>query len=222
MKICQIYASRMEEGDNYKVTRIEEYPIPKYFQYVFRDIWGLSPKMDIVFSINLMHGAAPVSKTPYRMNTPKLKDLQMHFEEILKKGYICPSVSPWGSPMLFVNKKNVNLRFCIDLRQLNKVSVKNKYHFPRINDVFYQQKDANIFSNIDFKSSYHQVRIKEEYIIKMTFRTRYDHYEFKVVPFGLSNEPAIFMCLMNGIFINYLDKVVIIILYDILIYSNSK
>jgi hypothetical protein len=124
----------------------------------------------------------------------------MQLEELLKKGYIRPSVSPWGAPVLFVKKKDGTLRLCIDFRQLNKVTVKNKYPLPRIDDLFDQLKDENIFSKIDLGSGYHQVRIKEEDISKSTFRTRYGHYEFTVVPFGLSNAPVVFMCLMNGVF----------------------
>jgi hypothetical protein len=131
-------------------------------------------------------------------------------------------VSPWGALVLFVKKKYGTLRLCIDFKQLNKVTVKNKYHFPRIDDIFDQLKDAKIFSKIDLRSGYHQVRIKEEYISKTTFRTRYVHYEFTMVPFGLSNAPVVFMCLMNGIFINYLDKFIIVFLDDILIYSKTE
>jgi hypothetical protein len=140
----------------------------------------------------------------------------------MKKGYICPSVSPWGASVLFVKKKYGILRLCIDFRQLNKVTVKNKYPLPRIDDLFDQLKDENIFSKIDLRSGYHQVRIKEEDISKTTFRTRYGHYEFIVVPFRLSNAPVVFMCLMNGVFREYLDKFVIVFLDEILIYSKSK
>jgi hypothetical protein len=167
-------------------------------------------------------GAAPVSKTPYRMSTPELKELQMQLEELLKKGYIRPSVSPWGAPILFVKKKDGTLRLCIDFRQLNKYTIKNKYPLPRIDDLFDQLRGEKIFSKIDLRSGYHQVRIKEEDIHKTTFRTRYGHYEFVVVPFGLTNAPTVFMCLMNGIFRNYLDKFVIVFLDDILIYSKSE
>jgi hypothetical protein len=156
------------------------------------------------------------------MSTPELKELQMQLEELLKKGYIFPSVSPWGSPVLFVRNKDGTLRLCINFRQFNKVIVKNKYPLPRIDDLFDQLKDAKIFSKIDLRSRYHQVRIKEEDISKTTFRIRYGHYDFAVVPFGLSNAPAIFMCLMNGVFQEYLDKFVIVFLDDILIYSKSE
>jgi hypothetical protein len=156
------------------------------------------------------------------MSTPELKELQMKLEEILKKGYIHPSVSPWGAPVLFLKRKDGTLRIFIDCRKLNKVTVKNKYNFPRIDDLFYQLKDDKIFSKIDLSSDYHQLRIKEEKINKTSFRTRYGHYEFTVVPFGLSNAPVVFMCLMNGIFKEYLDKFVIVFLDDILIYYKSE
>jgi hypothetical protein len=175
----------MEETPKDKVSIIEYYAVLKEFEDVFKEIPGLSPKRDIDFCINLMSGAAPVSKTPYRMSTPEFKEFQMKLENILKKGYICPSVSPWGAPILFVKKKDGTLRLCMDFRQLNKVIVKNKYHLPRIDDLFDQLKNAKMFSKIDLRSGYHRVRIKEEDISKNYFRTRYGHYEFIVVPFGL-------------------------------------
>jgi hypothetical protein len=146
----------------------------------------------------------------------------MKLEELLRKGYICPSVSPWGAPILFVKKNDGTLRLCIDFRQLNKYTIKNKYPLPRIDDLFDELRGANIFSKIDLRVGYHQVRIKEEDIHKKTFRTRYGDYKFVVVPFGLTNAPTVFICLMNGIFRNYLDKFVIVFLNEILIYSNYE
>jgi hypothetical protein len=143
-------------------------------------------------------------------------------EELLKKGYIRPSVSPWGEPILFVKKKDGTLRLCIDFRQLNKYIIKNEYPLPQINDLFDQLRGEKIFSKIDPRAGYHQGRIKEEDIHKTTFRTKYGHYEFVVVRFGLTNAPIFFMCLMNNIFRNYLDKFVIVFLDDILIYSMSE
>jgi hypothetical protein len=146
----------------------------------------------------------------------------MQLEELLKKGYIRPSVSPWSAPTLFVKKKDGTLILCIDFRQLNKVIVKNKYPFPRIDDLFDQLQSAQIFSKIYLRYGYHQVRIKEQDIIKTTFRTRYGHYEFTMVPFGLSTAPAGFMCLMNGVFRSYLDKFVIVFMDDILFTQSLK
>jgi hypothetical protein len=163
-----------------------------------------------------------VSKSPYRMSMPELKEMQLQLEEIMNKGYIRSSVSPWGPSLLFVKKKDGTLRLCIDFKQLNKVTVKKKYPLSRIDDLFNQLKDAKIFSKIDLRSRYHRVRIKDEYISKTTFRTRYGHYEFTVVLFGLSNTLVVFMCLMNGVFRDYLDKFVIVFLDDILVYSKSE
>jgi hypothetical protein len=183
-----------------KGPNLEDYVVLEYFEDVFKEVPGLPLRRVIDFSINLMPRATPMSKTPYRMSTWELKELQMKLEELLKKGYICPSVSPWGAPVLFVKNKYGTLRLCIDFKQLNKVTVKNKYPLPRIDDLFDQLKDVKIFSKIDLILGYHQVRIKEEDISKTSFRTRYGHYEFTVVPFGLSNAPTVFMCSMNGLF----------------------
>jgi hypothetical protein len=119
-------------------------------------------------------------------------------------------MSPWGAPVLFMQKKDGILRLCIDFKQLNKVTVNKTFPLPRIGELFNQLKGAKIFSKIDLRLGYHQVRIKDEYIKNTCFRTRYGHYEFTVVPFGLSNAPAVFMCLMNGVFKDYLDKFAIV------------
>jgi hypothetical protein len=140
-KGCQIFATHMEETPKDKVPNLEYHAVLEEFEDVFKEVPRLPPKRDI----NLMPGAAQLSKTPYRMSTPELKELQMQLEELLKKGYISPSVSPWGAPVLFVNKKYGTLRLCIDFRQLNKVTMKNKYPLPRIDDLFDQFKDAKIF-----------------------------------------------------------------------------
>jgi hypothetical protein len=220
-KGCQIIAAHMEETPKDKVPNLEDYAVLENFEDVFKEVPGLPPKRDIDFSINLMPREAPVSKNPNRMSTPEL-ELQMKLEELMKKGNIRPSVSPWGALMFFVKKKDGTLILCIDFKQLKKVTVKNKYPLPRIDDLFDQLKDGKIFSKIDLRSEYHQVRIKEEDKNKTALRTRYGHYEFTVVPFGLSNAPDVFMCLMNVVFREYLDKFVIVFLDDILIYSKSE
>jgi hypothetical protein len=158
-KGCQIFATHMEEASKDKVPNMEDHAVLEYFEDVFKEVPGLPPKRDIDFSINLMPGAAPVSNNPYIMSTPEMK-LQMQLEDLLKKGYIHPSVSPWGSPVLFMKKKDGTLRLRINFRQLNKVTIKNKYPLPRIDDLFDQLKDARIFSKIDLRIGYHQVRIK--------------------------------------------------------------
>ena len=141
---------------------------------------------------------------------------------MMDKGYIRPSVSPWGALVLFVKKKDGTLRLCIDYRQLNKVTIKNRYPLPRIDDLFDQLGGSSIFSKIDLRSGYHKVWIKGEDIHKTTFQTRYGHYEFVVVPFGLTNAPATFMCLMNNVLNKFLDKFVLVFIDNILIYSNNR
>ena len=137
-------------------------------------------------------------------------------------GFIRPSYSPWGAPVLFVKKKEGSLRMCIDYRELNKLTVKNRYPLPRIDDLFDKLQGKTVFSKIDLRSGYHQLRIKDEDIPKTTFRTRYGHYEFMVMSFGLTNAPAAFMDLMNRVFKDYLDRFMIVFIDDILIYSSSE
>jgi hypothetical protein len=221
-KRCQMFASHMEEVAKDKVERIEDHLVFKDFDDVFREILGFPPTRGIDFYIDLVSRASLVSKPQYKIGRQKFKELQMQLEEIFKKEYIHPSVSPWGSLVIILKKKDITLRMCIDLRHVNKVTIKSKYPSPKIYDLFDQRKGARIFSNIDLRSGYHQVRIKEEDIIKTMLRTRYGHYEFMVVPFGLSNDPIFFMCFMNGVFREYLDKFVIMFLDDILAYSKSE
>lgn len=137
------------------------------------------------------------------------------------KGFVCPSVSPWGALVLFVKKKEGAMRLCIDYRELNKLVVKNKYPLPRIDDLFDQLQGAAIFSKIDLHFSYHQLKIKEDGVAKFTYRTRYSHYEFLVMSFRLSNEPAAFMDFINSAMRPFLDQFVIVFIYDILVYSKS-
>lgn len=138
------------------------------------------------------------------MAPTELKELKTQLQELQDKGFIRPSTSPWGAPALFVKKKDGSMRMCIDYRQLNRVTIKNKYPLPRIDDLFDQLRGSSFFSKIDLRSGYHQLRIKDEDIPKTAFRTRYGHYEFLVMPFGLTNAPAVFMDLMNRVFRPYL------------------
>ncbi|KAL0544214.1 hypothetical protein IC582_019327 [Cucumis melo] len=201
----------------------EDVPVVKEFLEVFPDdLSGLPPDREIEFTIELLPGIAPISQAPYRMASSELKELKMQLQELVDKGCIRPSVSPWGAPVLFVKKKDGTLRLCIEYRQLNKVTIRNKYPLPRINDLFDQPRGAALFSKIDLRSGYHQLKVRESDIAKRAFRTRYGHYEFRVMPFGLTNAPTAFMDLMNRIFHQYLDQFVIVFIDDILVYSVDR
>ena len=139
------------------------------------------------------------------MTPTELTELKEQLQVLLDKGFIRPSVSSWGAHVLFVKKKDGSLHLCIDYTKLNKVTIKNKYRLPRINDLFDQLQGATVFSKIDLRSGYHQLRIREEDIPKMTFRSCYGHYEFLVMSFGLTNAPTVFMELMNRVFKEFLD-----------------
>ena len=156
------------------------------------------------------------------MAPAELKELKRQIKELEEKGFIRPSMSPWGAPVLFVQKKDHTLRLCTDFRELNKVTIKNKYPLPRIDDLFDQLQGSRVFSKIDLQSGYHQLKIKEGDIPKTAFRTRYGHYEYIVMPFGLTNAPAAFMDLMNRVFKPFLDQFVVVFIDDILIYSKTE
>ncbi|GJR03748.1 putative nucleotidyltransferase, ribonuclease H [Tanacetum coccineum] len=205
------------------VSSIHDQPIVSEFQDVFpEELPGIPPIRDVEFNIELIPGAEPISKAPYRMAPIELKELKDQLQELLERGFIRPSVSPWGAPVLFVKKKDGSMRLCIDYRELNKDPLRNRYPPSRIDDLFDQLQGAKHFSKIDLRSGYHQLRVKEQDISKTAFRTRYGHYEFLVMPFGLTNAPAVFMDLMNRVFHEFLDKFVIVFIDDILVFSKSK
>nr|GFC45849.1 putative reverse transcriptase domain-containing protein [Tanacetum cinerariifolium] len=135
-------------------------------------------KQRVEFQIDLVPGAAPVARAPYRLAPSEMKELKEQLKELSDKGFIRPSFSPWGAPVLFVKKKDGSFRMCIDYRELNKLTVKNRYPLPRIDDLFDQLQGSSIYSKIDLRSGYHQLRVREEDIPKTAFRTRYGHYEF--------------------------------------------
>ncbi|KAL8105920.1 hypothetical protein AgCh_029652 [Apium graveolens] len=204
-------------------AKLEDIPVVNEFPDVFPDeLPGLPLDREIEFAIDLAPRTEPISKAPYRMAPVEMKELAKQLQELLEKGVIRPSVSPWGAPVLFVKKKDGSMRPCIDYRELNKLTIKNKYPLPRIDDLFDQLKGAKYFSKIDLRSRYHQLKIKPEDIPKTAFWTRYGHYEFLVMSFGLTNAPAAFLDLMNRIFKEYLDKFVIVFIDDILIYSKTE
>ncbi|GKA00096.1 putative reverse transcriptase domain-containing protein [Tanacetum coccineum] len=187
-----------------------------------KDLSGLPPTRQVEFQIDLIPGVAPVARAPYRLAPSEMKELSEQLQELSDKGFIRPSSSPWGAPVLFVKKKDGSFRMCIDYRELNKLTVKNRYPLPRIDDLFDQLQGSSVYSKIDLRSGYHQLRVREEDIPKTAFKTRYGHYEFQVMPFGLTNAPAVFMDLMNRVCKPYLDKFVIVFIDDILIYSKNK
>ncbi|KAL0536708.1 hypothetical protein IC582_025668 [Cucumis melo] len=198
-------------------------PVVRDYPDVFpEELPGLPPHREVEFAIELEPGTVPISRAPYRMAPAELKELKVQLQELLDKGFIRPSVSPWGAPVLFVKKKDGSMRLCIDYRELNKVTVKNRYPLPRIDDLLDQLQGATVFSKIDLRSGYHQLRIKDEDVPKTAFRSRYGHYEFIVMSFGLTNAPAVFMDLMNRVFREFLDTFVIVFIDDILIYSKTE
>ena len=140
----------------------------------------------------------------------------------MDKGFLRPSTSPWGAPVLFSKKNDKTLRLCIDYRQLNRVTIKNWYPLPKIDDLFDQLRGARVYSKIDLRTGYHQLRVRETDIPKTTFRTRYGHFKFTMMPFRLTNAPEAFMDLMHRVFQPYLDRFVVVFVDDILIYSQSK
>ncbi|GJS79768.1 putative reverse transcriptase domain-containing protein [Tanacetum coccineum] len=224
----------MIQGDGYHVTgkkakdkskekQFEDVPTVRDFPEVFsEDLPRLPPAREVEFQIDLVPGAAPVARSPYRLASSEMQELSTQLQELPGKGFIRPSSSPWGAPVLFVKKKDGSFQMCIDYHELNKLTVKNRYPLSRIDDLFDQLQGSRVYSKINLRSDYHQLRVCEEDIPKTTFRTRYGHYKFQVMPFGLTNALAVFMDLMNRVCKPYLDKFVIIFIDDILIYSKSR
>ncbi|GJR81686.1 putative reverse transcriptase domain-containing protein [Tanacetum coccineum] len=218
----QLFLAQVTEKEPSK-KQLQDVPVIRNIPEVFPDdLPGLPPPRQVEFRIELVPGAALVTRTPYLLEPSELKELSDQLKELLEKGFICPSSSPWGVPVLFVKKKDGSFRMCINYRELNKLTVKNRYPLPRIDDLYDQLQGSSVYSKIDLRSGYHQLRIREEDIPITAFRTRYGHYEFQVMPFGLTNAPAVFMDLMNRVCKPYLDKFVIVFIDDILIYSKNK
>ena len=200
-KGCQGYLTYVVETGKERTT-LDEIPVVREFPDVFPDdIAGLPPEREVEFTIDLIKGTEPIS---------------------IPQEFIRPSISPWGAPVLFMKKKDGSLRLCIDYMQLNRVTIRNQYPLPRINELFDQLQGSRVYSKIHLRSGYHQLRVQESDVPKTAFRTRYGHYEFLVMPFGLTNAPAAFMDLMNRVFQSYLDRFVIIFIDDILVYSGSS
>jgi hypothetical protein len=193
-----------------------------YRDVLLDDLPGMPPEHDIEFLIDLLPSTASIAKIPYRMSVGELEKLKKQLKELLDKRFIHPNSSPWGAPVIFIEKKDGTQRMCVDYRALNEVTIKNKYPLPRIEDLFDQLKGARVFSKINLRSGYHQLRIRTSDIAKIAFTTRYGLYEYTVMSFRLNNALAYFMYLMNKVFMEYLDKFVLVFIDDILLYSRNK
>ncbi|GKA79913.1 putative reverse transcriptase domain-containing protein [Tanacetum coccineum] len=204
LKGCHVFLAHVttkKTEDKSEEKRLEDIPIVRDFPEVFpKDLSGLSPTQKVEFQIDLIPGVAL---------------------ELSDKGFIRPSSSPWGAPILFVKKNNGSFQMWIDYRELNKLMMKNRYPFPRIDDLFDQLQGSSVYLKINLRSGYHQLRFHEGDFPKTAFRTRYGHYEFQVMPFGLTNARAVFIDLMNWVCKPYLDKFMIVFIDDILIYSKN-
>ena len=194
----------------------------------FKDVFpnelppGLPPSRDVDHRIELIPGSQPQSRPTYRMSAKELEELKQQLDELQRAGFIQPSKSPFGAPILFVKKKDGTMRMCVDYRALNSITIKNSYPLPHIDELFDRLQGARYFTKIDLRSGYHQIRIAAGDEAKTAFRTRYGHYEFLVLPFGLTNAPATFMHLMHTTFRDFLDKFVLVFLDDILIFSRTR
>jgi hypothetical protein len=204
------------------VPTLDIWTVSEFPDVVLEELSGMPPDHEIEFVIELVPDTTLIFERPYRMAANQLVELKEHLQELLDKGYIHPSASPWGAPVIFVPKKDGTQRMCVDYRSLNEVTIKNMYPLPRIDNPFDQQKEACIFSKIGLRSGYHQLKIRASGIPKIAFITRYGLYECIVMSFGLTNAPAYFMYLMNKIFIEYLDKFVVEFIDDILIFSKNE
>ncbi|GJV94749.1 putative reverse transcriptase domain-containing protein [Tanacetum coccineum] len=225
-KGCDVFLAHIttkEAKDKSEEKILEDVPIVRDFPEVFpEELPSIPPARQVELQIDLVPGAAPVAQAPYRLAPSEMKELAEQLQELFDKRFIRPNSSPWGSPVLFIKKKYGSFRMCIDYRELNKLTVKNRYPLPKIDDLFDQLQGSSVYSKIDLRSGYHHLRVHKEDIPKTAFRTRYGHYEFQVMPFGLTNAPAVFMNLRNRMCKPYLDKFVIVFIDDILIYSKNK
>ncbi|GJS08468.1 putative reverse transcriptase domain-containing protein [Tanacetum coccineum] len=222
--VCGEKVVRIPYGNKMLIVKSDkDVPVIRDFPEVFlEELSGLPPPRQVEFRIDLVPGAAPVARALYRLAPSEMRELSIQLKELLKKGFIHPSSSTWGAPVLFVKKKDGSFRLCIDYRELNKLTVKNCYPLLRINDLFDQLQGLSVYSKIDLRSGFHQLRIKEEDIPITVFKTRYGHFEFQVMQFGLTNAPVVFMDLMNRVCKPYLDKFVIVFIDDILVYSKDE
>jgi hypothetical protein len=203
--------------------KFEDIPVACEFPDVFiEDLPGMPLDQDVEFTIEIQPNTTSISRRPYKMTPPELAELKIQLKELLDKGYIHPSSSPWDCLALFVKKKDQSLRLCVDYWPLNAITIKNKYLLPRIDILFYQLAGAKVFSKADLRSGYHQIKIHPEDVPKTVFSTRYGLYEYLVMSFGLTNAPAHFMYLMNSVFMPKMDKFVMVFIDDTLVYSKNE
>jgi hypothetical protein len=202
---------------------LEDIPVAGEFPDVFLDdLLGMLLDRDVEFTIELQPSTTPISRQPYKMTPNELAKLKIQLNELLDKDFMRLSSSTWGCPTLFIKKKDQSLRLCVDYRPLNVITIKNRYPLPCIDILFDQFAGAKLFSKIDLRSAYHQIKICSEDIPKTAFSTRYGLYEYLVMSFGLTNAPAHFMYLINSVFMPELDKFVVVFIDDIMIYSKNK
>jgi hypothetical protein len=222
--ITELVVTTKGVANHAKVNQLDsiqgsELPVVTEFPDVLpEELPGMPPDRDIEFVNELKPSTTLIYKTPFRMTTPKFVELKENIKELLEKGFIRPSSSPWEAPLIFVPKKDGTQRLCMDYRVLNEVTIKNKYPLPRIDDLFDQLHGACVFSKIDLQSRYHQLKVQECDIPKSALVSRYGLYEVTVMSFGLTNALAYFMYMMNKVFMEYLDKFVVVFINDILVY----
>jgi hypothetical protein len=215
---CHQISVHSEEVNLLEVIRV----VSEFLDVFPEELPSMPAERKVEFAIELILGTAPISKRAYKVSGLELVELKKHIDELLQKEYIRSSTSPWAALVLFVEKKDGTKRMCVDYRDLNEVTIKNKNPLPRIEDPFDQLRGASVFSKTDLRSGYHHLRIRPSDVSKTTFTTKYGLYEFTVMLFGLTNASAFFIYLMNNVFMDYLDKFVVVFIDDILIYFQSE
>jgi hypothetical protein len=218
--VLQLPPSATKYSSLHHITaqKLEDIPVAREYPDIFPDdLPGMPPDRDVEFTIELQAGMTPISRRPYKITPKELAELKVQLNELMDKGFICSSSAPWGCPALFVKKKDQSLRLCVNYRPLNAVTIKNKYPLPRIDILFDQLAGAKVFSKVNLRSGYYQIKIHPEDVPKTAFSTRYKLYEYLVMSFGLTNAPAHFMYLMNSVFMPELDKFVVVFIDDILV-----
>nr|GEV49969.1 putative reverse transcriptase domain-containing protein [Tanacetum cinerariifolium] len=213
----QLMSAKAKENKQKEIMVVRDFP-----EVFSDDLSGLPLVWEIKFWIELVPRAILVAMSLYSLPSSELEELWGQLKELQDKGFIRPSSSSWEAPILFVKKRDGSFRMCIDFRELNKLTMKNRHPLPKIDDLFNQLQRSQYLSKIDLRSRYHPLRVHKDDIPKIAFRTRYGHFEFIVMPFGLTNAPAVFMDLMNRVYSPYLDKFVIVFIDDILIYFKTQ